>query len=274
VTDGNTFHVIELLKTLFAQGLLTIVPETGEWVAAGATSAGGDGALPMPPTVRDAIAERFAGLPYELRDLLATAAVAGRGIRTDLLSVVHGMSRLRAAALADALVERHLLAEADGGYRCAHPAIAVVVRDQLTPARRREVHRAIALSLQAVAAPGDNRELAGEIARHAERGGERALACRYALVASEAAAGRCAFEKALSWLDLASSVAEPGVEADTVKRSTADLCKRAGWAEPPTLPRCPATPARGLVRGNLDLPVPEWTEPVQAVGSRVVREPS
>src|SRR2546425_357486 len=33
VTDGNPFHVVELIKTLFAQGLLAIAPGTGEWVA-------------------------------------------------------------------------------------------------------------------------------------------------------------------------------------------------------------------------------------------------
>src|SRR5207245_8032806 len=123
--------------TLFAQGLLAIAPGTGEWVAPSVPSGVSYGHLQMPRTVHDAIAERVAGLPYELRDLLATVAVAGRGIRTDLVSSVHGMSRLRAAALADALVERRLLAEEGGVYRCAHPMIAEVVRDGLTPAPAR-----------------------------------------------------------------------------------------------------------------------------------------
>src|SRR2546428_10189158 len=57
------------------------------------------------------------------------------------------MSRLRVAALADALVDRRLLDEERGAYRCAHPVIADVVRESLTPARRRELHRAIALAL-------------------------------------------------------------------------------------------------------------------------------
>src|SRR5207244_169123 len=157
-------------------------------VAPGVPSGVSYGHLQMPRTVHDAIAERVAGLPYELRDLLATVAVAGRGIRTDLVSSVHGMSRLRAAALADALVERRLLAEEGGVYRCAHPMIAEVVRDGLTPARRHELHRAIALSLETVTPAAGLREVAGEIARHAERGGERPLAYRYALLASEAAA--------------------------------------------------------------------------------------
>lgn len=257
VTDGNPFHVIELVKTLFAQGLLATDSATGEWVAPTATSAGSYSQLQMPRTVRDAIAERVAGLPYELRDLLATIAAAGRGVRTDLLSHVHGMSRLRAAALGDALVERRLLVEEGDVYRCAHPVIADVVRDNLTPARRRELHRAIALSLETVTAPEEVREVGGEIARHADRGGERAMAYRYALLASDAAAVRYAFDEALSWLDLAASTAGAGAESDEVNRRTARVLRLAGWNEPPHPPRRPPTPARGIEQGDLDLRVPE-----------------
>src|SRR5207249_950560 len=39
VTDGNPFHVIEMLKTLFVQGVLMIDPATGAWVVAPAASA-------------------------------------------------------------------------------------------------------------------------------------------------------------------------------------------------------------------------------------------
>src|SRR5213075_2707564 len=106
--------------------------------------------------------------------------------------------------------------------------------------------------------------VAGEIAHHAERGEERTMAYRYALLASETAAARHAFAEALSWLDLASSVAQPGVEADTVKRSTADLLKLAGWAEPHAAPLHAETSARPVQPEDLDLPAPEWSEQVEA----------
>jgi len=141
--------------------------------------------------------------------------------------------------------------------------IAEAVRDQLTPSRRRELHRAIALSLEAVTSPAKIGDVAGEIAHHAERGEERAMAYRYALLASETAAARHAFSEALSWLDLASSVAQPGVEADTAKRSTTDLLKLAGWAEPHRAPLRTATSARGVQPEDLDLPAPEWSEKVE-----------
>src|SRR2546428_2408094 len=140
------------------------------------------------------------------------------------------MSRLRAAALADALVERRLLAEEGGVYRCAHPMIAEVVRDGLTPARRHELHRAIALSLEIVTPAAGLREVAGEIARHGERGGERPLAYRYALLASEAAAGRHAVEETLSSLGVAPRLPPPGPQTHAGQR-------------PPAGPPRPARPA-------------------------------
>src|SRR3989442_7379453 len=263
VPDGNPFHVVELIKTLFAQGLLAIAPGTGEWVAPSVPTGVSYGHLQMPRTVHDAIAERVAGLPYELRDLLATVAVAGRGIRTDLLSHVHGMSRLRAAALADALVERRLLAEEGGVYRCAHPMIAEVVRDGLTPARRHELHRAIALSLEIVTPAAGLREVAGEIARHGERGGERPLAYRYALVASEAAAGRHAVEERLSRLGVAPRPGEPGPPTDAGNRPPPEPRQPRRWGQPPRAPRRKPTPARGIEHGDLDLAAPEPREPLR-----------
>ncbi len=253
VTDGNPFHVIELLKTLFTQGLLAVNPETGEWTASHARENGAPDVFPMPPTVRDAIAERVAQLPYRHRDLLATTAVAGAGCRTALLSHAHGISRLQAAALCDSLVERLLLHEDGGIYRCAHPVIADVVREGLTASRRKEVHRAIALALRAITADAELREVAGEIARHAERGEERAMTYTFALMASEEAVRRYAFDEALSWLDLAAGAAQEGAETEAVNQRTSDILGLAGWTEPPRRARRPGTPAKGIAQIDLDL---------------------
>ena len=169
VTRGNPFYVIELLKTLFAQGWLTADPESGEWLAApaGAESA----AMSMSPSVHDAIAERIESLPPDLHDVLITIAVAGSACRAGLLSYVHGISRLRAATVADELVERRLAEEESGMYRCAHPVIARVVRDGLTTSRRRELHRAVAAALELLNETEGADTPPGEIARHAELGG-------------------------------------------------------------------------------------------------------
>jgi predicted ATPase len=65
VTAGNPFYVMELLKTLFAQELLTVDPETRAWIVA--PSGGASAAMPTyAPTVHDAIADRIECLPDEL----------------------------------------------------------------------------------------------------------------------------------------------------------------------------------------------------------------
>jgi predicted ATPase len=255
ITGGNPFYILELLKTMFAQGLLASDEESGEWTArAGALESGVE--FPLSRTVQEVIAERLDRLPEELSEVLITvAAASGAGCRPEALSHVHGISRLHAAAVCDALVDRRLLVEDGGVYRCAHPVIAHVVRDSLTGPRRREVHRMLALAFELITPPDQRRYIAGEIARHADRGGEPALAHRSALLASEAALERIAFAEALSWLDLAAACAAGKNEVDEVNRRTADLLETAGWHEvPPGTPRgLPAT--REIVPEDLDLPV-------------------
>ena len=255
ITGGNPFYVIELIKTMFVQGLLAADERTGEWTAAPSVLEGGK-EFPLSRTVHDVIAERVDRLPQELGEVLITVAVAGGpGCRPDVISQVHGISRLHAAAVCDALAERRLLVEGAGVYRCLHPVIAHVVRDGLTPTRRREVHRALAASLEVVTPTADARRVAAEVARHAEQGGDRELAYRSALLAGEGALQRFAFSEALSWLDLASGVAGDRSETDEVDRRTAALMETAGWSEAPAARAGRPPVTREIVREDLDLPV-------------------
>jgi DNA-binding SARP family transcriptional activator len=253
ITAGNPFYLIELLKTMFAQGLLSMDGATGEWTVS-AAELGAGREVPMSRSVRDAIAERVERLPDELRDVLITIAVAAAGCRPDILSHVHGISRLHAAAIGDALVDRHLVVEQLGAYRCSHPVIAHLVRDALTASRRQEVNRMLALAMELVLQGGEVPIAVGELARHAERGGERGLAYRHALIAAERSMARFAYAEALDWLDLASSSARSAGESAAVGRLTAVVLEKAGWSEaPPAGPPLPVT--REIASEDLDLRV-------------------
>ena len=117
------------------------------------------------------------------------------------------------------------------------------------------MHRTIALALELLATAGSADIIPGEIARHAELGGERSLAYRHAAAAAEAAIERYAHEEALAWLDLAAACAAPGSESDAMNRLTADVLSRAGGGAVPAPVRRP-TPAVGeLERADLDLRV-------------------
>ncbi len=241
-TSGNPFYVIELLKTMFSQGLLTMDEPGGAW-RPGAELEREGFELPMSQNVQDLIAERVGRLPERLRDILVTIAVSGTGCQTRVLSHVHGISRLFAASLGDALLERRLVVEQGGVYRCAHRLIEQAVQDGLTDSRRRELHWMLAEALERATAPQEA-GLAGEIARHADLGGEPARAYRQALLASEQAVQRHAYDESLSWLDLAASRAQPGPETDLVNRLTADVMERAGLPSAMPAPRPPAPPGR------------------------------
>jgi predicted ATPase len=252
LTGGNALYIVELLKTLFARGWLAVDPTTSEWTF----SAGGVDVLEageMFPSVRDGVAERVAALPDEEHALLLTIAASGHGCESSLLSYVHGISRLRAAHTADALTERHLVTEANGTYRCAHALIASVVLDSVGPARRREVHRMIALALTDAAASVGRAADPGTVARHAAAGAETAMAHRYALVASEQSAAQDAWDDALAWLDLAAACAEMPADIRAVNNATASLLERAG--RPSRVVRADADRATtpSIVRSDVDL---------------------
>jgi DNA-binding SARP family transcriptional activator len=254
VTTGYPFYVIELLKTLFAQGWLTVHPETGEWIVRAQDA--GDAlalALTSAPTVHEAIAERIECLPDELSAVLISIAVSARGCSANVLSHVHGISRLRAAMAGDALAERQLAVEENGVYRCAHPLIARVVSEALNTSRRREVHRGLALALELVASEGGTAAEPGEIARHAEQGGARAMAYRYAMLTVAACEARFAYAEALTWLDFAAAAGVGPGDMDTVNRTTARLLENAGLHEPPRVERPPVAAGR-LDMADFDLP--------------------
>jgi DNA-binding SARP family transcriptional activator len=254
VTAGNPFYVIELLKTLFAQDILTVDPETKAWIVS--PTAAENGGHSYAPTVHDAIADRIECLPDELHAVLISIASAGRGCRAELLSHLHGISRLHAAMLGDALVERHLVVEEDGAYACAHPTIAAVVRARLTTSRRREVHRALALSLELLHPPGSKASFeAGEIARHADQAGDRTMTHRYAMLAADASVARCAFDEALSWLDLAAASATTEEESEVADRTTARVLDIAGWREAPPVRGRVSMTTRRVEAADLDLPL-------------------
>ena len=156
--------------------------------------------------------------------------------------------------LADALVERHLAVEERGVYCCAHPVIARVVRDALSTARRREVHRSLALSLVRVTPSDLDPADPGEIARHAEQGGLREMAYKYAIIASRVSMRHFAYEEALAWLDLAATTSARPEESSVVDRMTAELLDVAGWREARPAVKWATAPVGQVELADLDLP--------------------
>jgi DNA-binding SARP family transcriptional activator len=252
VTSGNPLYVMELLKTLFTRGWLAVNPDTLEWITTDRGASELD-TSELFPNVRESLGERIAALPDEQHALLLTVAVTGSGCHTSLLSYVHNISRLRAAHVCDALVERGLLAEADGRYRCAHTIIASVAVESMSASRCREVHRMIALALTDAASSVGMLADPGTIARHAAAGGERRLAHHNALLAHSACVARSALDDALMWLNLAKSCADTESEAVAVDQAIAVLRKSAAWSTPPAVGTAQIPATSPLRRRDVDL---------------------
>ena len=179
ITGGNPFYVIELLKTMLAQGTLAADQNSGEWTVPAAGVAVSR-EYPLSQTVQDLIAERIDRLPAELRELLITVAVAGSGGRPDVLSHVHGIS----LGGGNGRCPGGDVPGGRGGRRVqvrSTRSSPTWLRDGVATPRRREVHRMLALALELTAPSADASSVSGEIALHAPRGGEPALAYRRAL---------------------------------------------------------------------------------------------
>jgi DNA-binding SARP family transcriptional activator len=251
VTGGNPLYIIELLKTLFTRGWIRVKSDTQEWIP-GDEGAGDLLAHELFPDVQAAIAERVAALPDEQHAVLLTVAALGGPCHTSVLSYVHGISRLRAAHLCDALVERRLVTESDGHYLCAHVVVGQAVLNSMGTSRRREVHRMIALALTDAAASINRAADPGVIARHAAAGGETAMAFHHALDAAAQCGARQAWDDALSWLDLASECAVTPDEIRAADAQTAQVLSQAGWNKPPSRSLTPRA-MMAIDRADVDL---------------------
>lgn len=165
-TDGNPFYIAETLRHLLEQGLLLAAPD-GSWHTPIDASTQGYEELPLPDSVRAAVLGRVARLPERARRVLEAAALADEPLEAALLAPACALSEVETTlALEDALQAR-LLREADeGGLGFMHPLVQQALDSGLDAARRRSVHRRLALGAAAAGAPP------ARIAAHHEAGGE------------------------------------------------------------------------------------------------------
>ncbi len=151
----------------------------------------------IPPGVREALAERFAGLTAACAAALSAAAVTGRGFRTDLVAGVAGQPREQAAgALAEGTRAGVLTEDAPGAYRFVHDLFREYACQRLPAAERAALHLRAGLRLEADRARGADVALA-ELASHfvrADPGSGKAL--EYCAAAAREADERLAYEEA------------------------------------------------------------------------------
>src|SRR5690349_744061 len=146
----------------------------------------GDGDLPAPRSLSTTLVARLSVLPGPARELGLALAVLGRAAPLALVGAVAGVAD-PTAALEDLLGARLVIWQAgpDAEVRFAHPLYRAAVLDDLSPTRRKALHRAAAglvgggeaLAHRVAAADGFDAELAADLRAQARR--EPSGAARY-----------------------------------------------------------------------------------------------
>jgi ATP/maltotriose-dependent transcriptional regulator MalT len=185
----------ELLERLWARSGGN--PLFGEELLA----AGLDGRGAAPDTLRDALMLRVERMPDPARELLALVAV-GERLDEELLRDASGLEpRVLRDALRDAVDHHVLVVDDDGAYRFRHALLREVVKDDLLPGQRRELHGVLARALEPRA--GDDPQEAARVGYHFDHAGERPQALAAGMRAATAAERVHAYGEVLALLDRA-----------------------------------------------------------------------
>ncbi len=167
----------------------------------------------LPETLRDHVAARVAPLPVVARRMLQLVAAGGQELPVPVLERACQAAPVELGEATRLAVRTGLLVadRSQTSLRFRHALFAEVIDDELLPAERQELHRALA---EALLIPG--RELtsdcAGAVARHWLLAGQPARAFGPIVVAARAAAGRLAYADAAALYEKAvelSNVSSP-----------------------------------------------------------------
>jgi DNA-binding SARP family transcriptional activator len=216
-TEGNPLFVAEVVRLLDDEGSI----------------ADPDADLRIPPGVRAVIDQRVRRLSERCRGVLLPASVMGREFGLEALTRLSDLPRDGLLdALDEAMAER-ILGEVPGSpdqVRFGHALIRDTLYEELTPARRMQLHRDAAEALEAVHSDDLGPHLT-ELTHHyvaAAPTGVADQAVEYARRAGDRAADQLAYEEAARLYEMALTlVDEPAARADLLL-ALGDAHARAG----------------------------------------------
>jgi DNA-binding SARP family transcriptional activator len=153
--------------------------------------------------IRATIARRIEHLPDAARTLAEIASVGGRRFDLDTVRDVSGWSDAEIFDALGVLIDRHFVKELPRGSRLTfgftHHLVRTALYDGVPQPERALRHRRFACVMARM--PAASSELAGEIARHYELGGEPDAAARWYVTAATRAFALHALDEALDALN-------------------------------------------------------------------------
>jgi len=175
-TEGNPLFVIEALR-------------------AGISSDGGQPVLT--PTMRSVLRARLGQLTDGARRLAEVAAVIGRAFSVDLMVLATGIGENELVDHIDELWRRRIIRDQGLTYDFSHDKLRAVALEMISPARRRQLHRAVAQAIKVDLR--DNIEAASpQLAAHYDQAGMVELAIDAYRVAGARAVAVSALDEAVT----------------------------------------------------------------------------
>jgi tetratricopeptide (TPR) repeat protein len=177
-SGGNPFFILETLRTLIESGTLR-----------GDLNNLQD--LPLPDTVREAVAARVQRLDPKARQVIEAGAVLGLTFDFELVRLTAGRREMEAMDGLDELVARQLLSEQPRGYCFQHEITQRAVAAGLRPMRRQLLHRRAGYALERLAP-----DAVASLASHFDAGGKAEKALHYHALAARQAEALAAWREA------------------------------------------------------------------------------
>ncbi len=229
-TQGNPFYIEELIRTLIASGILARNPR-GDWYL---TRPLDEAALPR--SIEGLVIARLDKLPEPQYDMVQIASVVGRRFQQPIVAGIYPHRNLLDSVL-EALIHAEVTQpdfhENDQSYLFRHALLRDVAYETILFARRRELHRQVALRLEALTSddPQARQNVLSVIARHYLLAEVWPEAFAYHILAGQQAQQRYANREALSLfasaLDIVPHLPMP-IDPDQRIRQVIDLYERRG----------------------------------------------
>lgn len=213
-TEGQPLFIVEAVRAGLDGARLdgTGLDRDGP-TGTGPTGAGPEGGVASPlvflpsARVQAVITTRLEQLSPEARSVSHLAATIGRAFDVEVLKEASDLGEETLVAALDELWQRAIIREQPGteqpgtggtseSYDFTHDRLREGAYGELSPARRRLLHRRVAQALELRHAP-DLSRVAAQLAAHHEQAGQPAKAVRFALRAAERANSLSASQEAM-----------------------------------------------------------------------------
>lgn len=148
-----------------------------------------------PSALSELLRVRLNRLPDVARQVLQAAAILDGTFGFPALRRTSGRGEEETLDALDILLARGVLSEQETQYQFVHPLVAMVVREDLSAARRRFLHQRAAEVLESIHA-GNLAPIAGQLVLHHTQAGSPSRAAQYAELAAERALELTALEEA------------------------------------------------------------------------------